>query len=118
MNRRGFLRGLAASAGLLAVPPPVRRYWAVPANAPVGTLQDAYDNGQAVNIHQFDGPAALMRDDYGRPDDMYLPKAAYEEVRGVLHVVSPIPVALAKSLEAHVKETLYPTNWKKFRFTG
>ena len=40
LSRRNFLAGLAAGAGLLVTPEPVRRFWQVPGNAPVGALAE------------------------------------------------------------------------------
>ena len=34
LSRRDFMAGIAAAAGLLVTPGPVRRYWQVPRNAP------------------------------------------------------------------------------------
>lgn len=34
LSRRNFIAGIAAAAGLLVTPEPVRRFWQVPRNAP------------------------------------------------------------------------------------
>ena len=56
MDRRAFITSLAASAGLIALPAPVRRFWQVPRNAPYslrGPIQ-----GKHVSYLVVDDPYA------------------------------------------------------------
>ena len=151
MNRRGFITGLAASAGLIALPPPIRRYWAVPLNAPVG-VDASYErriqlvkflgtarpvdcvhsfrdpSGRAYNTQEeWDGLNKLLREDHGRPTDMFVSRETYEDFmhsilnerpKGILSVKSALPAGAVESIEASMRKILYSSDFKPFRFTG